>query len=90
MIYKYNVGSNTLLQEVLFGNEFYGDLVYKFGIIDGKTYSSVQVQKIVTSYKKIGYNMDSLRQTAYMVVNPIMVDNFASLFNNTIVDRSTD
>ena len=56
---------------------------YKFGMIVGKANFSVQFQKIVTSYKKIGYNMDSLRQTAYMVGNPIMVDNFASLFNNT-------
>ena len=34
--------------------------------------------------------MDILRQTACMVVNPIMVDNFASLFNCTTVGRSPE
>ena len=39
---------------------------------------------------KIGYNMDILRQTACMVVNPNMADNFASIFNWTTVSRSSD
>ena len=42
---------------------------------------SVQFKKIVTHYKKTDYNRDIFRQTACMVVNPIMVDKFDSLFN---------
>ena len=37
--------------------------------------------KVILRYKKIGYNINVIRQTACMVVNPIMVNNFASLFN---------
>ena len=33
--------------------------------------------------------MDILRQTACMIVCPIMVDNFASVFNSTTVSRSS-
>ena len=33
-------------------------------------------QKIIVRYKKIGYNINVLRQTAYLVVNPIKVNNF--------------
>ena len=56
----------------------------------GKTDFSVQCKNIVTRYKKTGYNVDILRQTACMVINPILVDNFASLFDCTTVGRSSD
>ena len=39
---------------------------------------------------KIYYNMDILRQTACIVVNPISVDNFASLFSCATVGRAPD
>ena len=29
----------------------------------------------ITCCKKIGYNMDNMRQIAFMAVNPIMVEN---------------
>ena len=32
-------------------------------------------------YKKIGYNINVLQQTACFVINPITVHNFAFLFN---------
>ena len=44
----------------------------------------------VTRYKKIGKYIDFLRQAAGMLVNPIMVDNFASLLNCTSVGQSSD
>ena len=44
---------------------------------------STQFHKIILRYKKIGYNINVIRQTACMVVNPITVNNFASLFNCT-------
>ena len=46
--------------------------------------------KIINPYKKIGYNMNVMRHTACMVVNPITIDGFASLFSCTMVSRSSD
>ena len=39
---------------------------------------------------KTGYNIDVLRQTACLFVNPIKVNIFAYLFNCTTVDRASD
>ena len=78
---KYNVGLKTLLLEGLSEPEFYGDLVYKFRKIIGK---------IFVRYKKIGYNINVMRQTACLVVNPIKVNSFAYLFNCTTVGRTSD
>ena len=44
---------------------------------------STQFRKIILRYKKIGYNINVIRQTVCMVVNPITVNNFASLFTCT-------
>ena len=46
--------------------------------------------KIISHYKKIGYNINVLQQTACLVVNPITVGNFAFLFNCTPVGRTLD
>ena len=59
--------------------EFYGDLVYKLKKIVGPNNFSAQFIKIISNYKKIGYNFDI--QTACLVVNPITVGNFAFPFN---------
>ena len=42
-------------------------------------------KKIIVGYKKIGYNINVMRQTACLVVNPIKVNSFAYLFNCTTV-----
>ena len=47
-------------------------------------------KKIIVRYKKIGYNIDVLRQTACLVVNPIKVNSFAYLLNCTTVGRASD
>ena len=46
--------------------------------------------KIIDRYQKIGYNIDVLRQTACLVVNPIKVISFAYLFNCMTVGRALD
>ena len=51
---------------------------------------SAQFINIISHYKKIGYNITVLQQTACLVVNLIMVDNFAFLFNCTLVGRTAD
>ena len=47
-------------------------------------------KKIIIRYKKIGYNIDVLRQTACLIVNPIKVNSFAYLFNRTTIGRTSD
>ena len=80
---KYTVGLKTLLLQSLSESEFYGYLVYKFRKIFGKYDFPYHFKKIIVRYKKTGYNIDVLRQTACLVVNPIKVNNFAYLFNCT-------
>ena len=43
-----------------------------------------------TTYKRIGYSLDIMRQTACLVVNPIIVDGYASLFNCRTAVRVSD
>ena len=68
----------------------YGDLVYKLRKIVGSNNFSAQFIKTISHYKKIGYNINVLQQTACLVVNPITVGNFAFLFNCTPVGRTSD
>ena len=49
-----------------------------------------QFRKIIIRYKRIGYDLNVVRQTACLVINPITVDNFDALFNCTPVDRASD
>ena len=58
--------------------------------IVGSNNFSAQFIKIISYYKKIGYNINVLRQTACLVVNTIMVGNFAFLFNCTLNLRFYD
>ena len=80
----------TLLSEGLSEPEFYGDLVYKFKKLKGINDFSFQFRKIITRYKRIGYNLNVMRQSACLVFNPIMVDNYAAFFNCTPVGRASD
>ena len=77
---KYNVGLKKKNLEGLSEPEFYGDLVYNFRKIIGKNDFSHHFKKISVRYKTIGYNIDVLRQTACLVVNPIKVNSFVYLF----------
>ena len=90
IVSKYNVGLKTLLLQGLSEPEFYGDLVYKFRKIIGKIDFPYHFKKIIVRYKKIGYNINVMRQTACLVVNPIKVNSFAYLFNCTTVGRTSD
>ena len=90
LISKFNVGLKSLLHQGLSEPEFYGDLVYKFKKIRGMTDFSDQFRKIIMRYKRIGYNLNVMRQSACLVINPITVDGYATLFNCTLVDRASD
>ena len=81
LISQFQVGVKSLLHQGLPEPEFYGDLVFKLKKIVGSNNFSAQFISIISHYKKIGYNIYVLQQTACLVVNPIAVDNFAFLFN---------
>ena len=65
-------------------------LVFKFKKIMGRTDFSDQFRKIMMRHKRIGYDLNIMRQSACLVINPITVDNFAALLNCTPVDRASD
>ena len=84
------VGLGTLLGGGLSGPGFCGGLVYKFKKLKGINDFSFQFKKIITRYKRIGYNLNVMRQSACLVFNPIMVDSYAAFFNCTPVGRASD
>ena len=90
IVSKYNVGLKTLLLQGLSELEFYGDFVYKFRKIIGKNNFPYHFKKIIVRYKMIGDNIDVLRQTVCLVVNPIKVNSCVYLFNCTTVGRASD
>ena len=56
----------------------------------GRTDFSDQFRKIIIRHKRNGYVLNVMRQSACLVINPIIIDNFAVLFNCTPVDRVSD
>ena len=56
--------------------EFYSDSVYTLKKIVGSSNFSAQFIKLISHYKKIGYCINVLQQTACLVVNPIAFGNF--------------
>ena len=90
LVEKYNVSLRKLLQRGISKPEFYGDLVYRIRKTVGKSTFSEQFRKLINHYNRIGYNPYVMRQTACIVINPTLVDSYASLFNCTTADRATD
>ena len=90
MISKFQVGLKSPLRQGLSEPDFYGDLMYQLKKIVGSYNFSAQFIKIISHYKKIGYNINVLQQTACLVVNQITTGNYAFLFNCTPVGRSSD
>ena len=69
---------------------FYGDLVCKFKRIVEKSYFSDQLKKTVKRYIRVGYNLDIMRQSACLVLNPITVYSYGFLFNCATVGQASD
>ena len=90
LISKFQIGLKSLLRQRLSEPEFYGDLVYRLKKIVGSKRFSAQFIKVISHYKNIGYNVNVLQQTAWLVVTPITVGNFAFLFNCMPVGRTSD
>ena len=56
----------------------------------GKNDFLYHFKKIIVRCKKIAFNIDVLRQTACLVVNPIKVNISAYLFDCTTLGRASD
>ena len=57
--------------------------------LPGKHFSD-QFKQIIKRYKKVGYNLDIMRQSACLVLNPIMVSSYGFLLNCTTVGQASD
>ena len=90
LIVNYNIGLKTFLQQGISEPIFHGDLVYKFKRIVGKPNFSDQFKKIVKRYIRVGYNLDIMRQSACLVLNPITDYSYGFLFNSTTVGQASD
>ena len=85
LIEKFHVSLKKFMQQGICNPEFYGDLVYKFKKIIGNPNFSNLLKRIVNRFKRAGYSLDIMRQTACLVFNPIMVKGYAALFSCTAV-----
>ena len=90
LVSKFNVGLKTLLHQGLSEPEFYGDLVYKFKKIVGRVDFCDQFRNIIVRYRRVGYGINIMRQSASLVFGPVTVGGFASLFGCTPVGRASD
>ena len=66
----------------------------RFQLLTKSSHSTVhhsdQYRKVTMLYKRIGYNINVMRQSACLVINPITVDSFASVFNCSPAGRASD
>ena len=86
---KFQIGLKSLLRQGLSEPEFYGDLVYTLKKIVGSNHFSAQYIKIISRYKKIGYNINVLQKTACLVANPITANLLSSLIARRWVGLQT-
>ena len=81
---------DRLLQQGISEPIFYGDLVYKFKRIVGKPNFSDQFKKIVKRYIRVGYNLDIMRKSVCLILNPITVYSYGFPINCTRVGQASD
>ena len=78
------------MQQGICNPEFYGDMVYKFKKSIGKPNFSNLLKRIVNRFRRAGYSLNIIRQTACLVFNPIMVESYAAFFSCTAVVQASD
>ena len=87
---KLGVGLLSSSYKTISETIFYSNLVYKFKRIVGKPNFSDQFKRIVKRYIRVGYNLNIMRQSACLVLNPITVYSYGFLFNCTTVGQASD
>ena len=65
-------------------------LLYKFKKIMGNPNFSDLFKRIVNRFRRAGYNLDIMRQTACLVSNPIVVEGYAALLSCAAVVQASD
>ena len=90
LIEKYHVSPKKLMQQGICNTEFYGDLVYKLKKTIGNPNFSNRLKRKVNRFKRAGYSLDIMRQTACLVFNLIMVEGYAAHFSCTAVVQASD
>ena len=78
------------MQQGICNPEFSGDLVYKFKKIIGNPKFSDLFRRIENRFRRTGYTLDIMRQTACLIFNPIMIEGYAALFSCTAVGQAPD
>ena len=78
------------MQQGICNPEFYEDLVNKFKKIIGNPNFYDLFKSIVNRFRRAGYTLDIMRQTACLVFNPIMVEGYAALFSCTAVVQASN
>ena len=68
----------------------YFGYLYKFKKIIGNPNFSDLFERIINRFRRAGYSLDIMRQTACLVFNPIMVEGYAALFSCTAVVQASD
>ena len=71
-------------------NIVFGFISWNQNILIGKPNFSDQFKKIAKRYIRVGYNLDIMRQSACLVLNPITVYSYGFLFNCTTVGQASD
>ena len=64
--------------------------VYKFKKIIGDPNFSNLFKRIVNRFRRAGYSLNIMRQTACLVFNPTMVEGYAAFFSCTAVVQASD
>ena len=78
---KFNVELKSLLHLGLSKPEFYSnrDLIYKIEKIMVRTDISDQLRKVSIRYKRNGYSLNVMRQSARLMINPITLRLFSDM-----------
>ena len=87
--YTYSTNKNVVVKRVLVVVK-HGYEMTKSGLIIGNPNFSNLFKCIVNRFKRAGYSLDIMRQTACLVFKPIMVEGHAALFSCTAVVHASD
>ena len=85
LIVKYTIELKNLLQQDISRPIIYGDLVINSNELLGNLILVINLKKIIKLYIKVEYNLDVMRQSACLVLNPVTVYSYGFLFNCTTV-----
>ena len=87
---KHNVGLKHCFCKAFENLNFMATWCINSEKIIGRNDFPYHFKKIIIHDKRIGYNIHVLRQTAWLVNNPIKVNSLAYLFNCTTVGLASD